>query len=111
MECYDHNSKLQMDAKVTGWISGRLMDKEMKLPGYALVLSNMAGQQIRRRLIPQNPWKTNKNGQYSQTALLAQQGTCILWIIDPDAVDKQFATRIINGMFENNKNGSWQRVC
>ena len=111
MECYGPDSKLQMDAKVTGWVSGRLMDKEMKLPGYALVLSNMAGQQIRRRLIPQNPWKTNKNGQYSQTALLAQQGTCLLWIIDPDAVDKQFATRINNGVFESNKNGSWQRVC
>jgi len=111
MECYDAVGRIQLKTKVDGWISGRFMDKAKMLPGFALTMSNMAGTEIVRKFIPQNPWKTNSNGEYSKTALLAQQGTHIMWIVDPQAKDAQFATRIIGGQLETNVGGSWQPVC
>ena len=111
MECYDANGKIQLKAKVDNWISGRFVDGAKMLPGYVLTMSDMNGCQIIRKFIPQNPWKTNQNGEYSKTALLAQQGTHIMWIVDPNAKESQFARRIIGGAFETNVGGSWQPVC
>lgn len=110
MECYDSNGSIQMNAPVTDWISGRYVDKAKFLPGFVLTMSNMQGQRIRRKFIPQNPWKTNATGEYSLTAQQAQKGTRIMWIIDPDAVDKQFTTRILNGALQSNTSGEWADV-
>jgi hypothetical protein len=110
MECYDEHGRIKMNAKVDNWISGRFIDKAQKLPGFSLVMSDMNGRQIRRKFIPQNPWNKDNNGAYKKTALLAQQGTWIMWIVDPDATDKQFATRIMAGKLETNIGGKWQEV-
>jgi hypothetical protein len=111
MECYDTNGKIQLNAPVGDWISGRFVDKAKNLPGFVLTMSNMQGQRIVRKFIPQNPWKTNASGGYSQTAQLAQQGTKIMWIIDPAEKDKQFATRILGGQLQSNRNGQWIDIC
>lgn len=112
MECYDENGKFKANVPVGDWISGKFINKDNTLPGYVLTMSNMQGQRIVRKFIPQNPWKTNASGGYSQTAQLAQQGTKVMWIIDPAEKDKQYATRILNGQLQSNRaNNEWQNIC
>ncbi len=93
-----------------GFIEGKFIDFANTLPGYELLLKKMDGTITRRKFIPQNPWKVNQAGAYSMTAQLAQNGAQILWVIDPDSAQKNFAVRVFNGRMESNNNGTWQEV-
>ncbi len=91
-----------------GEIVGYMTDKEGRLPGYDLTLSTPDGQQIKRRFIPQNPNKMKKGTtQFSETAVQAQQGNCILWIIDPMTQKNSFGMRVYNGVVQKSVNGQW----
>ena len=70
-----------------GYIRG-FVTKGGMLPCYTLYF-NANGQEIKRVLLPTNPWK-QKAGAYSKPALRAQQGAIIAWIMDGDdsAVEK-----------------------
>lgn len=109
MVCYNEKGQIA-NTIVGGWISGRFIDKAKTLPGFELKLSTPEGIQTTRKFIPQNPWKKRADGQFSSTALEAQAGNQILWVIDPNAIDKQFATRIHNGILQSNVSGTWTNV-
>ena len=69
-----------------GSIAGHVF-KNALLPGYTLYFNdgegNGVGFTIKRVFCPQNCWKTNNAGtNYSEGALLAQQGHQIAWIFD-----------------------------
>jgi len=91
-------------------ISGLFMNREKTLPGYDLTLTDVNGNSCRRKFIPQNPNKVRQDGQLSATAKLAREGHQIMWIIDPDSPDKQFALRVWNGVLQSNAAGQWVNV-
>jgi hypothetical protein len=108
MDCYGAQGKFRPGVAVEYGISGIFIDKAQTLVGYTLYLNRGDGTQIRRKFVPQNPWNFKKGTQeYSGTALKAQEGNQILWIIDPDAADKQYAARMFNGVLESNIGGAW----
>ena len=112
MSCYNSTGQVVNGQAVNGWVSGKFMDTAQMLPGYELTLAAADGQMIRRKFLPQNPWKVKQGtNQYSATALEAQRGTQIIWVIDPDAANKQFTTRIYNGTLQSNASGKWTTVC
>ena len=101
------NNQYRTGVRAQGSISGYLMDKERKLPGYDLTMSTPEGTQIKRRFIPQNPHKVDvKTGALTATAQLARNGAGIMWIIDPDS-PKGFSLRILNSVLQKNVNGQW----
>lgn len=111
MTCYNTQGQLSIGTIINGWISGRFIDNAKTLPGFELNLTTPDGIKITRKFIPQNPWKKRQGtDQYSMTALEAQQGAQIMWIVDPNAVDKQFATRMYNGVLQSNNSGTWTNV-
>lgn len=57
--------------------------KIKELPTYKLFL-NMDGAEACRLVLPQNPGKRDNNGQYSKTAIMAQGGAKILYIMEGD---------------------------
>jgi hypothetical protein len=81
-----------------GFIRGFCTKKGM-LPCYTLYF-NANGQEIKRILLPTNPWKEKTPGVYSKPAMRAQQGAIIAWMMDGDdnAVDK-WKGRIENSAF------------
>jgi len=92
---------------VQGSITGLFIDKECRLPGYDLILSLVDGTQVKRRFIPQNPTKVNKDTKVlSAPALEAQNGAGILWIMDPDN-EKGFSVRVYNGMVQKSVGRDW----
>lgn len=112
MECYNAQGQKMQGVQVQGWISGVFIDKAQMLPGFSLTMTDPGGNQIMRKFLPQNPWKVKYGTQeYSSTALEAQQGNQIMWVIDPNAADKKMATRVYNGVLQSNAGGSWQAVC
>ncbi len=62
-----------------GYIRGKCTKKGL-LPSYTIYF-NANGSEIKRVLLPQNPWKET-NGVYSKPAGRAQQGALICWIMD-----------------------------
>ena len=107
MDCYNESGQFRQNVEVTHGISGIYIDKAKTLIGYTLSMNIGNGDQIRRKFIPQNPWKKKADGNYSATALQAQQGNQILWVLDPDAADKSLCARIRNGILESNVSGAW----
>jgi len=107
MDCYNESGQFRQNVEVTHGISGIYIDKAKTLVGYTLSMNTGNGNQMRRKFVPQNPWKKKGDGNYSATALEAQQGNQILWILDPDAVDKSLCARIRNGVLESNISGTW----
>jgi hypothetical protein len=63
----------------TGTIRGFCSSKA-NLPCYNLFL-NIGGQRIKRSLIPQNPEKRDAENAYSPTAVQAQAGQAIVWVM------------------------------
>ena len=101
------NNQYRTGVRAQGSISGYLMDKERKLPGYDLTMSTPEGTQIKRRFIPQNPHKVDvKTGALTAPAQLARNGAGIMWIIDPDS-PKGFSLRIMNSVLQKSVNGQW----
>jgi len=110
MVCYNGQGQRTPGVKVTNWVSGVFIDKAMTLPGFDLTLTDPNGVQITRKFIPQNPNKTKADGNLSMTAQWAREGHQILWVIDPDNKDKQYAMRVFNGQVESNVSGKWASV-
>jgi hypothetical protein len=81
-----------------GFIRGFCTKKGM-LPCYTLYF-NANGREIKRILLPTNPWKEKTPGVYSKPAIRAQQGAIIAWMMDGDdnATDK-WRGRIENSIF------------
>lgn len=93
------NEQLKLDVPVNGWISGRFLDKAGELPGFVLALTDLNGNRILRKFLPQNPWKKNaETGQYTGPAVRAQQNNRIAWVLDP--MNKGWDRRFYNGTFE-----------
>jgi len=106
MTCIINGEKTQ-GVKSNGQVIGCMMDGAGRLPGYELTLSTPDGQQIKRKFIPQNNSKTKKDStEYTPTALQAQNGDCIMWVMDP-TVNKGFNTRVLNAKIQQNVNGQW----
>lgn len=83
-ECHaeDANGRKMIDTNVGATITGFVAHKS-KLPMYHLVFK-INGQKLTRRLVPQNPNKTDDTGQLKKNAVKAREGNRICWIIDPD---------------------------
>lgn len=109
MKCYNATGQIQEGQPVTNWVSGIMMDKASTLPGYELTLATPQGQMLKRKLIPQNPFKVNAAGIATPPALLAQQNNCILWVIDPLS-DKFNGVRVFNGKLQKSVNRVWEDV-
>jgi len=85
---------------VNGMIRGKTT-KNMGLPSYTLYL-NFNGHMVKRLILPQNQWKDNGQGGYSQPAIRAQQGAMILWMMDGDdsVPGQKWKAKIENGALE-----------
>jgi hypothetical protein len=80
---YDHTGnlrKIPADGMIRGWVA-----KEAKIPMFNLYLNVNAplGEALKRVFIPQNPYKV-KNGKYTDTAMAAQRGERLAYIINGD---------------------------
>lgn len=73
-------AKIPADGMIRGWVA-----KEAKIPMFNLYLNVNApgGEAAKRVFIPQNPYKV-KNGKYSDTAMQAQGGAKIAYVINGD---------------------------
>lgn len=110
MVCYNNQGQRTPGTKATNWVSGVFIDKAMTLPGFDLTLTDPNGTQVSRKFIPQNPNKTKQDGSLSMTAQWAREGHKILWIINPDNKDKQYAMRVMDGEVQSNISGQWAAV-
>jgi len=100
----DNNGTL---VAVTDFISGKHINAAKTLPGYELTLNRGDGTRIRRKFIPQNPYKRRvSDNEFSMTAKAAQKGDQIMWIIDPDVIDKSIAVRMYNSVLQKNPSGT-----
>ena len=107
MVCYDANGQIHMKQPVDQWVSGIFINKANTLPGYDLTLATPEGHEVRRKLITQDPDKEKSKGELSWSAQKAREGNQIIWIVDPDREDKQYAVRIFNGVMQSNHGGGW----
>jgi hypothetical protein len=82
-----------------GMVSGKCT-KKGGWPSYTLYL-NCNGLEIKRIILPQNPWKLDDAGAYSRPAKDAQAGATIAWIMDGDdnCKGKKFRAEIRNSVF------------
>ena len=90
------NKKLAItDGKLRGFIA-----KNAGIPMFSIYL-NYHGHELKRNIIPQNPWK-QRNGDYSAPAKLAQQGHQITWVLDGDDRKPGFNAKLkyVNGQPE-----------
>jgi hypothetical protein len=71
------------ESAANGMVRGTIF-KNSGLPGFELFL-NINGRRIKRVFVPQNPEKRNAQNAYSNTAVEAQSGHYLAWIIDGDA--------------------------
>ena len=95
-DCMDEMARFTENrSTVDGLLRGKIM-KNTKLPGYVLYI-NDNGFLKKRLVLPQNPGKRGKDGNYSKTALQAKGGTKILYIMDDlaDGQDK-IKTKIVD---------------
>lgn len=100
------NEQLQLNVPVNGWISGRFIDRAGMLPGFVLAMTDLNGNRIMRKFLPQNPWKSNEQtGQWSGPAVMAQQGNRMAWVLDP--LVKTFERRLMNGTLEFKEGRNW----
>lgn len=92
MSHVDANNQCHDNVPVTDFIIGKFVDKAGVLPGFEFTVANPDGSASTRKLIPQNPNKTAwENGKPTQnltkSALEAQNGNCIMWIVNGDEPD------------------------
>jgi hypothetical protein len=97
-ECMDANGRICSNMPVTnGELRGFVM-RNAKLPAYKLHF-NFNGNSVCRLLLPQNPAKDSKYG------IMAQQGHCILHIMEGDdkiaAISGKFKDKIVDNVFES----------
>lgn len=103
-----------VDMPADGFVAGKIMDRNKELPGYEIKFIDHNGNVGTRKLLPQNPKKTRKDGSLSYTAEMAQHGWQIMWIINPDEGDKQYSNRMMRDpdsqtiKMEHNRNGRWE---
>jgi len=71
-------NKIPADGMIRGWVA-----KEAKIPMFNLYLNVNTGEAAKRVFIPQNPFKV-KNGKYSDTAMQAQGGAKLAYVINGD---------------------------
>lgn len=103
-----NNEQLKLDVPVNNWISGRFIDQACELPGFVLALTNQNGDRLLRKFLPQNPRKMKKGtSEFSGTAVMAQKGHRIAWVLDPNDKSGNFDKRLINGVLEFRENGRW----
>lgn len=101
MDCTDQFGQYSKHAPVVnGMIRGKIT-KNLGLPSYTLYL-NFNGVEVKRLIIPQNQWKTYDNGGYKPTAIRAQQGAMIIWLMDGDdsVPGQKWKAKIENGTLE-----------
>lgn len=70
--------KIPADGMLRGWIA-----KDAKIPMFNLYLNVNAGEALKRVFIPQNPYKV-KRGRYTDTAMQAQGGAKLAYVINGD---------------------------
>ena len=84
MEYDTANAQGQFAAETfQGMVRGHVTSKT-GLPRYTLYL-NINGTRVQRTLIPQNPAKVNAQGQASQSAIEAQTGHMIMYVMKGEA--------------------------
>ena len=109
MDCFvmvNGNEQMKQNVPVNGWISGRFLDQAGTLPGFVLALTDLNGNRILRKFLPQNPWKmSQQTGQYTGPAVRAQNGHRIAWVLDPN--NKGFDRRFYDGTFETKDGQYW----
>lgn len=100
--------QMQLNVPVSGWLSGRYIDRERTLPGYVIAWTDLNGNRVVRKFLPQNIWNKKKEDQtqWSGTAVMGQQGHRIIWVLDPMSKEN-FDRRLINGVFEMRIGRDW----
>jgi hypothetical protein len=101
MDCTDDFGRYAKHAPaVNSMIRGKVT-KNLGLPSYTLYF-NFNGVEVKRLIMPQNMWKTNAQGGYSQPAGRAQQGAMICWLMDGDdsVPGQKWKAKIENGTLE-----------
>lgn len=101
MDCTDDFGRYAKHAPaVNSMIRGKVT-KNLGLPSYTLYF-NFNGIEVKRLIMPQNMWKTNTQGGYSQPATRAQQGAMICWLMDGDdsVPGQKWKAKIENGTLE-----------
>jgi hypothetical protein len=108
MDCQDVNERwCPTMSTAGGMLFGGVM-KNTKLPYYKLFINMGAGVQKCRLLLPQNPAKLTKNGEYTFPAQQTRAGNEILYINEGDDVVKKqhkdnkksdFYFKIVNRVF------------
>lgn len=96
MDCQDINGKWCPRANTSNGIFG-LVSKDGITPYYHIYINN-GGVETKRVLLPQNPKKLGMDGQFTKTALMAQQGNRIMHILNADT--DEWAFKCINGVWE-----------
>jgi len=111
MDTVDQYGKSLADAPAQGSVKGLVFTKT-GLPAYHLTIKT-GSVTIIRRLVPQNPHKTNGSGQLTKPAIEASNGNCIGWVIDgtdkrqvnaigqPVNNGDQFKMKYLNGVLIN----------
>ena len=75
------------------------------LVGFDVTLSLENGRHQRFRMLEQNPYKRDQVGNFKETAILAQRGHKLMWIIDATDPRRRnaFIGKILDGEFIPNK--------
>lgn len=98
MDCHDMQGRWCPKTPSTNGLLG-MLTKDKAMPCYTIYM-NFDGVEVCRKVIPQNPAKRGSDGQYSKTALMAQQGTQIAHIFVGPMRQGPHKGRIINGKVE-----------
>ncbi len=79
-------SKIPADGMIRGWIATGVdpgTTRPKNIPCFNLYLNVNTGEALKRVFVPQNPYKI-KNGKYTDTAMKAQSGDKLAYIINGD---------------------------
>lgn len=98
MDCHDMQGRWCPKTPTKDGLLG-MVTKDKSMPCYTIYM-NFDGVEVCRKVIPQNPAKRGSDGQYSKTALMAQQGTQIAHIFVGPMRQGPHKGRIVNGKVE-----------
>ncbi len=73
------------------------------LMGFDVTLSLENGRHQRFRIMEQNPFKKDQNGNFKETAVQAQRGDKLAWVIDCTVEPNRFLGKLLNGVFVKNQ--------
>jgi hypothetical protein len=90
-----------LDRRWSGKVEGKFWVSKNGIPMCDFTYKEDNGSARKIRLVVQNPAKRDYQGNFSQYAILAQQGHQITWLID--LADNQFMGRVENGHFIKNQ--------